>query len=187
MTLVRFAALLGLALAATPRLQVSNGNPEACARYAKIEPPAADLPTDADRQQLNGCDSERLYFGFDKAPDMVEARTCALLQWQGATIEQGKHFDSSSILTMIYANGRGAPRNVDVALKFACEVGGAPAENSGRVEHLERLKKQRSTGTNFHICDDITSGAMMGICAAFRQEFDRAVRQRRRDRLLLHR
>jgi hypothetical protein len=40
------------------------------------------------------------------------------------------------LLTMIYANGKGAARNFDLALKFACEVDGAPAENGYRLEHL---------------------------------------------------
>src|SRR5262249_54373280 len=152
-------------------------NPESCATYARIEPPAADLPTDADRQRLKGCDSERLYFGFEVAPRPADARMCALLQQQGLTVENGRHFDSSAILAMVYANGRGAARRFDLALKFACAIGGAPAENSGRVDHLERLRDERRTGSDFHVCDDITSGAMMGTCAAFQEEFDAVARQ----------
>jgi uncharacterized protein YecT (DUF1311 family) len=183
MTLARIAALLGLSLAAPHGVQLSNVNPAVCATYAQIEVPAADLPTDADRQRLMDCDSVRLYFGFDKPARVVDARKCAYLQWQGVTAEKAL-FASAEVLTMIYANGRGATRNYDLALKFACEIGGAPAENSGRVEHLERLKTQGRTRKDFHICDDSTSGLSEGICGAVQEEFDSVARQRRRDALM---
>ena len=184
MTLPPVAALLGLSLAATLGAQQSNPHPEVCATYARIDVPAADLPTAADRQRLMGCDSERLYFGFDRPPQVVDARKCAHLQWQGVTVEKGRYFQSNGILAMIYANGRGAPRNLDLALKFSCDIDGAGAENSGRVEHLEHLKEQGRTGKAFHICDDITSGHMDGVCTGFREEFRIVARRRRLDTLI---
>jgi Lysozyme inhibitor LprI len=183
MMLPRVAALLGLSLSATSGVRVPNELPDVCARYARVEVPAADLPTAADRQRLAGCDSEQLYFGFDKPTRVVDARKCAYLQSQDVTVEKG-HFFSAGILAMIYANGRGATRNVDLALKFSCELGGAPAEASERIERLERLKKQGRTGKDFHICDDAGSSAMIGRCAEHEEEFHRVARQRRRDTLI---
>ena len=183
-TVPGLAALLGFSMAATHGVQRPNGLPEVCGTYARIEPPAADLPTAADRQRLMGCDAERLYFGFDKPARVVDARKCAYLQWEAVTVEKGRLFNAAGILAMVYANGRGAARNLDLALKFSCELGGAPAEASGRIEHLERLKTERSTGKDFHICDDVTSSSMMGGCAQFQEEFDRVARQRRRDALM---
>jgi uncharacterized protein YecT (DUF1311 family) len=131
-----------------------------------------------------GCDSERLYFGFDRPARVVDARKCALLQWNAGTVGKWKFFDAAGILMMVYANGRGATRNLDLAQKFACEVGGADLEVSGRIEHLERLKRQGRTGKDFHICDDFTSGVMWGICSGFEEEFHSVARQRRRDALM---
>jgi hypothetical protein len=73
MTLPPIAALLGLSLAATPGVQQRNEHPEVCATYARIDVPAADLPTAADRQRLMGCDSERLYFGKDAWRELEKA------------------------------------------------------------------------------------------------------------------
>jgi uncharacterized protein YecT (DUF1311 family) len=186
MTLPRIAALLGLSLAATHGVQLPNepSPSELCAKYAHIEVPAADLPTAADRQRLMGCDSERLYFGFDRPPRVVDARKCAHLQWQAVTVGKGR-FSAADILMMIYANGRGATRNLDLAMKYSCELDGAAnAEIIGRIEHLERLKKQGRTGKEFHICDDFTSGTMGARCAGVEEEFNSVARQRRRDTLL---
>jgi uncharacterized protein YecT (DUF1311 family) len=66
----------------------------------------------------------------------------------------------------IYANGIGAPRNFDIAMKFACELNGAPAEEEGWLAHLQKLKKENWQGQDFSPCDDITSGAAMGFCEA---------------------
>jgi uncharacterized protein YecT (DUF1311 family) len=66
---------------------------------------------------------------------------------------------------MIYANGQGVARNFDLAIKFACEVDGAPAENQGRFEHLLKLRKENWQGSDFNLCDDATSGFMQGWCA----------------------
>ncbi|QZN99358.1 lysozyme inhibitor LprI family protein [Chenggangzhangella methanolivorans] len=68
---------------------------------------------------------------------------------------------------MIYANGDGAPRNDDLAIAYACAAGGAPAEISGRVEHLlERKRQGAAVPDRFDFCDDITSGMMMGFCSS---------------------
>jgi uncharacterized protein YecT (DUF1311 family) len=77
----------------------------------------------------------------------------------------GNPFEASGLLAMIYANGKGAARNFDLAQKFSCEIDGAPAENFGRFQHLAKLQQQNWTGTDFNLCDDSTSGFMQGWCA----------------------
>jgi hypothetical protein len=184
MTLPHMAVLPGLSPVAADGPQGINRQPGGM-RAIRQDRAAGCGP--ADRLRTPAVDRLRFMAAvlrFRQAARVVGARKCALLQWQGATEDKGKYFDAASMLTMIDANGRGAARNFDLALKFACEVGGAPAENSGRVAHPERLKKQRWTGNDFRIRDDITSGAMMGICAAVRDEFDSVARQRRRDALM---
>lgn len=70
-----------------------------------------------------------------------------------------------AVLSMLYANGLGVPRNLDLATQYACRAGGAYAEVSGRIEHLQALRT-RPPGTPYDQCDDITSGFMMGMCAS---------------------
>jgi hypothetical protein len=80
---------------------------------------------------------------------------------------------------MIYANGFGVNRDLDISIRLACShVPGAPAEIEGRLEHLKRLQDRPSTDT-FDICDDITSGYMMGYCAGVSSELSRQQRERR--------
>ncbi|QCP11529.1 DUF1311 domain-containing protein [Pseudoduganella umbonata] len=71
---------------------------------------------------------------------------------------------NDAVLMMLYANGYGVPRDVDRAIGHACRVDSAPAELEGRLEHLQRMKGGQER-KRFDLCDDITSGMMMGFCA----------------------
>ena len=44
------------------------------------------------------------------------------------------------MLMIIYANGVGAERNLDLATTLACPLDGAPAEEDCRVKRLDTLK-----------------------------------------------
>lgn len=70
-----------------------------------------------------------------------------------------------AVLAMLHANGQGVPRDLDVATYYACRAGGAAAELTERVMHLQALKTQPAD-TYYDQCQDITSGYMMGMCAA---------------------
>jgi len=75
------------------------------------------------------------------------------------------------MLTVLYANGEGVAKNIPLAIRFACEAGGAPAEISIRVKHLESLGAGTpKPGLAFDFCDDMTSGYMEGSCAAYGSE-----------------
>lgn len=133
--------------------------------------PAADRPTAAEAAQLKGCDSEALYYGIGRPADPVAARKCAVLEMSGQA-PQG-YFSGASILATVYANGVGARRDVQFAQSLACQdEDGAPAEIDGRVRHLASL----APGETFHWCDDVTSGRMMGACAAHQARIDGAKR-----------
>ena len=131
-----------------------------CARLSPIEDPPADLPGPEEKQELANCRSYDLYFGFGAPADLAKARKCAYLER-----EQGKKlpetvFGGAGMLAMIYANGKGASRSFGLALKFACEIQGAPAENSARIEHLLQLEKEHWAGANFNLCVDATRSTM---------------------------
>jgi uncharacterized protein YecT (DUF1311 family) len=143
----------------------NNERPAACDQYDQLPVPPADLPSAAEREGLARCDSYKLYFGLNDPANAVAARKCAYLQRDDKTRIMDNPFESSGLLAMIYANGRGAARNFKMAQKFSCEIDGAPAENSGRFEHLAKLQQQNWMGSDFNLCDDSTSGFMQGWCA----------------------
>jgi len=163
--------------------QRGNARPQACDQYDHIAIPASDLPTDADRKQLASCKSEDLYFGFGAAADADTARKCAYIEREKGLDNWHQPFGGAGMLAMIYANGKGASRNFDLALRFVCEVDGAEGENQGRFEHLLKLQSEHWTGSNFNLCDDATSGFMEGWCADLQEQLDHVKRQQRLNRL----
>ncbi|CAN5405531.1 DUF1311 domain-containing protein [soil metagenome] len=137
--------------------------PEACKPVKKLAVPEDQMPSMKDRDNLEKCSSEKLYYGIGQPADPLMARHCAVLEDE---MRDQHVYGGSSILMMVYANGLGAKQNYDLALHFACDIQGAPAEVSGRVAHLVKLKKENIASPKFDLCDDITSGFMMGQCAA---------------------
>ncbi|CAN5298474.1 DUF1311 domain-containing protein [soil metagenome] len=133
-----------------------------CRKLDDREPPASDRPTAAQSRALKGCSSEALYYGQGMKPDYAKARMCAFIEADGA---DDQVFGGSTILMQLYANGLGVKRDLDVATAYACSIEGAPAERSGRVDHLAALKAHPS-GKRFDYCDDITSGLAGGFCAS---------------------
>lgn len=172
------AVLLALALSAAAVASDDRTREAACRQWAKTPIPKQDIgsaPAD--------CDAESLYYGRDgkgDGRDVVAARHCAYRQrGTGAQVDtQSEVFGGSGILMMLYANGQGVKRNPALAKRFACEYGGAPAEVSGRLEHIEAIAK----GTDqkaMDLCDDITSGMMSGFCSRRSADAARFERDRR--------
>jgi len=148
-----------------------------CARAAKAEIPAKDMPNRSELASLADCDSEALYYGIGSASDFVQARRCAY-----AESARGKPFvlGGPGILMMIYANGLGVEANRDLALRFVCESGGADAELEARVSRVVRVEHREKLAPPLDICEDITSGYMMGFCAAHEERIDAIARNVRR-------
>lgn len=157
-----------------------------CAHVLDAEPPAADLPTVAERKALKDCDSEALYFGIGMPADPAKARRCAAIErLSGGDLgDGGIHLlDGAGMLMTVYANGRGATRNFDVAIHMACQLDDAPAAMDFRIKHLAELQRKHWTGSDFNGCDDITSGESGGVCAEFQAKLARQVRAARIARL----
>jgi uncharacterized protein YecT (DUF1311 family) len=144
-----------------------------CRQLRDREPPAADRPNAAQAQALKGCDSEKLYYGIGIPADPVKARQCAFLE---ADKGDESVFGGRTMLMMVYANGKGAARNLDVAIHLACGIEGAPAESHGRVTHLAALRRKAGSG-GFDYCDDITSGLAGGYCAGHEENIAGAKRE----------
>ena len=120
------------------------------------------------------CTSYHYYYGFYGKKGDEEARNCAYREH--ARGDDQFVFGGSSVLMMIYANGRGVKKDIDLALKYACLFGGSDAEIEGRIAHLKELRHKNET---FDVCDDITSGYMQGHCSAIAAEKKKEERSKR--------
>lgn len=155
-----------------------------CESAKKLPLPQADAPAAANRAALKGCDSEALYFGIGITKDPGRARQCAYVERDDPDNGWPNLFSGTGMLMTIYANGIGAQRNFDLALKFACELNGAPAEEAGWVAHLNKLKREHWNGQDFSPCEDITSGAAQGSCAAHEARLAAVERKARLTKLI---
>lgn len=169
---------------------VSKSAQALCAKATKAPLPAADEPTASEQAGLKTCASRDLYYGVRAPQDYAAARKCAYVE-RGSRNGGDFTFEIAgpAVLMMIYANGDGVPKNPGLALKFACEAGGAPAEIDARLAHIQSLEKapdgkelpgcDRPDAAHtpycrgvVDICDDITSGAMGGVCASLHSDID---------------
>ncbi|PNS07665.1 lysozyme inhibitor LprI family protein [Solilutibacter silvestris] len=177
------AIALTTALLSMPALAATPEDPQwpyqvECAKWTKVPVPAQDIGT-APQQ----CDAQALYYGKDgkgAGRDGNAARHCAYRERGSGTAiqEQGAVFGGSGLLMMLYANGEGVARNIPLAKRFACEYGGAPAEVEGRLQHLDAIASGKD-GKPMDICDDVTSGMMMGFCTGREGDSARAQRETR--------
>jgi uncharacterized protein YecT (DUF1311 family) len=159
--------------------QLEDAAPETqakCKRYAQTPLPAEAALVSTPKQWPE-CNSYKLYSGLGLKVDFAAARKCAWAERLAtlADIEPkftvASVFGGSAMLATLYANGEGVERSIPLALRFACEEGWSPAEFDGRIEHLESLElKPADPANQFSYCDDITSGAMQGYCAAYDRE-----------------
>lgn len=134
-----------------------------CVKAAPAYPAADQAPPPSAH-----CDARNAYYGIGEPVDDAKARACAFA---------GRDYD---VLAMIYANGRGVPRNIPVARKAVCDGDGAPAEFTGRLKHLARMEAAGSAAPGtYDFCDDVTSGLMEGWCAKIGTELQQQERDRR--------
>ncbi|MGD0681634.1 MAG: lysozyme inhibitor LprI family protein [Terracidiphilus sp.] len=170
-----------LLIASTARLwgQLENADAQTKAKCEKFlqTPLPAEAPIIVALKKWPECNSYKFYSGIGTKVDYAAARQCA---WSERLASQAgieprftvaSVFGGAAMLTVLYANGEGIEKNLPLALRFACEAGGAPAEISVRLEHIESLDaKVTAASAKYDFCDDITSGFMEGFCAAYGSE-----------------
>jgi uncharacterized protein YecT (DUF1311 family) len=83
------------------------------------------------------------------------------------------------VLMMMYANGYGVDKNLDLATYYACSLDAAQAETEARVEHLQN---GGMPGRAFDYCDDITSGYAGARCAIMQADVAGSRREARLER-----
>jgi len=116
--------------------------------------------------KLATCDETALYYGFTGKPDYAAALECGWYERAHPKENEANMFYGPGVLTMLYANGKGTPRNYELAIRFACEqTWAAEAEQELRIGHLEYLRDSKAQSTTFDLCDDITSGLNQGACS----------------------
>jgi hypothetical protein len=145
-----------------------------CERVKDVPFPEKDRPTAAEAKELANCVSEDLYFGFGQPADPVKARKCAFVEMDQ---QSSRPFAGKAILMMLYANGRGVDRNFDLAIRLACEVGGAPGDVAGNVHQLMRYKSANWKGTGFNICDHSSGRSLYEQCANLDERFESVKRE----------
>ena len=144
-----------------------------CDSVSGLEVPAADKPDSEEKTSLANCSSEDLYFGFGQAADPVKARKCAYVE-----MEQRKDdldIAGRAILAMVYANGNGADRNLDLALKFACEMPGEGGDVAGNIYELDRMRRAPANA-RFNVCDHSAGAHLYKSCAILSDRFDQVKR-----------
>lgn len=179
-SLLSIFLLAGLCSAFSQSTIADPGAKQMCASVKDVELPAADRPTPAEEKALAKCVSVDLYFGFGQTSDPAKARKCAYAEMDR---DAKSPIGGKAILMMIYANGKGATRNFDAAIKLACSLGGEPGDDAGRVYQLDRLKKQNWAGNNFSVCDHSSGRELYEQCAILSERFDKLERDQKFDEL----
>jgi len=167
------AVLLGLLLPAvflaqTPEEKNEKNYEVVCKTVTSgpLIPPVLSGPLTANK--LPACVADDFYYSYHATPNYPAALQCAWYQRAHPRPSVGDMFYGVGVLTMLYANGQGVPRDLNLALRFACEQPwAADAEMVGRIFHLEVLRCNKMPPAKFFdLCDDITSsGLSMGACA----------------------
>lgn len=152
---------------AAPTSAASSSAPSwqsVCAAAERVEFPALDVPTSTEAKPG---DARRYYYGIGVPVDYERAREAAWME----RASDGDRFAAGTVLMMIYANGYGVERNLDLAIKLACEGAEAQAraEIQGRVSHLESMRTP-PIGGPFDFCDDVSGGEMEGYCAKLAEQ-----------------
>ena len=147
-----------------------------CDNEAAPEIPVKDQPSASERQLLKGCSSEALYFGIKVPRDPVKARKCAIIEAEDGKI---RAYEGYGMLTMIYGNGVGVPRDVDLGLRLLCAseppsypttwlpVGRTAAKRSGRRAEY------------YDFCDGTASSADAYLCELHEAKIRRPKREAR--------
>lgn len=146
-----------------------------CMEVKDVEVPTNEKPLPATESFSVGCSTSQYYIVKGSAPterEWSDVLSCA---------RQSRNME---VLMMLYANGFGVQKNSRIALHYACQVPGAPAEVESRVSRLVARIASDDSGVAakdsaiFDLCDDVTSGYLGGYCAQYHLEENEAEVQR---------
>jgi hypothetical protein len=111
------------------------------------------------------CDSPAFYFGIGRDKDFASARACAFIERFKHIDKDGSLFTGPGILSMVFANGEGTPRDIDLARRFTCEIKeAAPSETETRMRLLDKIAANPKEGRHFDLCATATTGQSATWC-----------------------
>lgn len=176
-----FFLLVILAMPQTSRSQE-------CEKMKISDFPKKDLPSGIDLGHIKPADIKddeacKYYYGIGVPVDYEKARHFAFMEMAALNGKEDP-LEGSSILLMLYANGFGVQRNLDISIRLACaNVSGATAEVEGRLQHLKDIQSGKNKEV-FDICDDATSGYMSGFCSSVQTELAEIARKAAMDSVI---
>lgn len=158
---------------ADPSFAVSTSLCRKVAERTQI-PEAPSLPIELSR----GCNPLNLYYGLAGVKkDPAKAYLCALsgrslheklpLSLSQSVLPEGEPQADDVMLMTIFANGVGAPQNLDAAIVLACGLETTAEETDARVKHLGLFRARRWLGDDFSFCDDAKSEVSLAFCKQF--------------------
>ena len=170
------AACLAVAFLLLPVVApAQDADPVCLGLFESSKNPPADEPTPQQAKKLESCDSEHLYYGERSPANLVAARHCAYVEREGYDLPS---VSGAAVLMMLYANGLGVGRNIELAQMFNCEVGGSVEEVSARRARLEAWAKSDKS-REFDICDGAAVGFLKEICDGKAARLAAASKQRK--------
>jgi len=169
------AALFGFALISTALGQTipPDLSPN-CSQYS-----SAPLPPEAEQtaipKQFPDCASYRSYRGIGRPRDYAKARACAWEERLAQKADLGQNpkelnawvVGGSLILADLYFNGAGVPRNITLAMRFACEAEKAMVEIA-----VPEIVKQGTSSAHepIEFCDYAATTFTMNFCGRYASE-----------------
>ncbi len=177
----------------------SSSAAKMCASVDNLPVPTIAPESPADASWLKGCAADDLYYGASPHQDVDynAARRCALYGWavkHGPAAEDlsgsGDVYDfSTQTLVMIYANGDGVPRNLDLATDVACKEA-FPLQNPESDHQIELIQvilklAQMKSATSPPRFDYCNGGAQLSewpeklVCASIKTRLSRKKRETR--------
>jgi hypothetical protein len=111
------------------------------------------------------CDSPAFYFGIGRDRDFASARACAFIERFKDVNKDNNLFIGPGILAMVFANGEGTPRDIDLARRFTCEIKeAAPSETETRLRLLDKIAANPKDARHFDLCATATTGQSATWC-----------------------
>lgn len=134
-----------------------------CDAEERSEPPWASSAGAVTAEVDPECNAVALYYGAGRPRDVARARQCALSLVREDVGDPGLY--GNGVLINIYANGEGVPRDLDMAIRYACRDGMASLNDTHhRVADLLELKTKARPGKPFDYCDGASSDYSVGQC-----------------------
>jgi hypothetical protein len=104
------------------------------------------------------CDPSKLYYQKDPETPAQDVWACVM------SAEQDERLPTDAVRLMLFANGRGAPKNLAMATKLACNVKDVPEMEQKAV--IKALQSKDATNKKFDWCDHMITTPSVNVCVS---------------------